>query len=346
MLIFVYEFTCAARSTGTIHDTLQTEGWSILSAVVNDLTLIPGIEVVSILNRDLSFKNSDQRFVFIDTQDEESTFRRLAGKADFTLVIAPEFDDILARRCEWVEQAGGQLLGPSVDAVRLTADKFALSRHLKQNQIPTPECWLLHEARQVENVPPQLPAVVKPRFGAGSLETHLVRGAKEWNRLAEMTRNKNWPGEMIVQPFVSGQAASVAFLLGPKQQLALLAASQIFSDDDRFHYLGGSVPLPDNLTARAQQLAARAIEAIPGLRGYVGVDLMLGPSTDGSQDWVIEINPRLTTSYIGLRALAESNLAKAMFNIAVGKKAKPLEWRQGRVRFHPDGRVIHSTSDG
>jgi predicted ATP-grasp superfamily ATP-dependent carboligase len=76
---------------------------------------------------------------------------------------------------------------------------------------------------------------------------------------------------------------------------------------------------------------------VPGLLGYVGVDLVLGDAADGSQDYAIEINPRLTTSYVGLRQLAEFNLAEAMLVAAAGKLEQPLRWKPGHVRFSSDG---------
>jgi len=78
----------------------------------------------------------------------------------------------------------------------------------------------------------------------------------------------------------------------------------------------------------------------------VGVDLVLGSAPDGSEDWVIEINPRLTTSYIGLRALAEFNLAQALIDIVIGKEVKPLKWRKGQVQFSSDGKVISKPGHG
>jgi hypothetical protein len=57
-------------------------------------------------------------------------------------------------------------------------------------------------------------------------------------------------------------------------------------------------------------LAQSALALLPGLQGYVGVDLVLS----GSDAWLIEINPRLTTSYIGLRQLIQLNLAQAIWN--------------------------------
>ena len=89
------------------------------------------------------------------------------------------------------------------------------------------------------------------------------------------------------------------------------------------------------------QLAPSAVEAVPGLAGYVGIDLVLGERADGSNDWVIEINPRLTTSYLGLRALlAEGNLAEMLVRVVGGQMIEPPLWRLGKVRFLNDGTIL------
>src|SRR5439155_20066372 len=131
-----------------------------------------------------------------------------------------------------------------------------------------------------------------------------------------------------------GIAASVAVLVGPRQRVALAPAEQTLSSDGRFHYLGGKAPLPAPLAERAQRLALRAVKAVPGLFGYVGVDLVMGQR----RGYVIEINPRLTTSYVGLRRLARMNLGAAMLQVAEGKRVR-LDWRDGTVRWTPDGDV-------
>jgi predicted ATP-grasp superfamily ATP-dependent carboligase len=166
-----------------------------------------------------------------------------------------------------------------------------------------------------------------------------VRDPEALAACAETARLEGYRGEAILQPYLSGIAASVAFLTGPRQTVPLLPAAQHLSPDGRFHYQGGSIPLPVGLAERAERLARRAVAAVPGLRGYIGVDLVLGEVADGSQDAVIEINPRLTTSYVGLRALAEDNLAEALLRVATGEPLGELKWRPGEVRFRSDGTV-------
>jgi predicted ATP-grasp superfamily ATP-dependent carboligase len=308
MRVFVYEHTSAAVDP-LAGDSLRAEGRAMLSAVLDDFRRLPGVEAMT-----------------LPAGADDGALGELARAADWALLIAPEFDDILGRRCRRVEEVGGRLLGPSSAAVRLTADKGRLAEHLRAAGVPTPTCVPL------SGRPLAFPAVCKPRDGAGSQATFLVRDAADLPRCLAAAAAEGWRGELLLQPFVPGLPASVAFLIGPASCVPLLPAAQLLSEG-RFHYLGGRLPLPGDLGARAVRLARRAVEAVPGLRGYVGVDVVLG-----DDDQVIEINPRLTTSYVGLRALAETNLAEAMLRVATGEEVLP-RWREGAVRFSADGRV-------
>ncbi|MGH8522453.1 MAG: ATP-grasp domain-containing protein, partial [Gammaproteobacteria bacterium] len=52
-------------------------------------------------------------------------------------------------------------------------------------------------------------------------------------------------------------------------------------------------------------LLSRILEAVPGLRGYIGIDLVI----TASGPIVMEINPRLTEAYVGLRQSLRFNPA-------------------------------------
>jgi predicted ATP-grasp superfamily ATP-dependent carboligase len=106
----------------------------------------------------------------------------------------------------------------------------------------------------------------------------------------------------------------------------------LISDDGRFRYVGGEAPLDEARSQRAQALALAAIGCLPPAIGYVGVALVLGAASDGSADVVIEVNPRLTTSYLGLRRLLSTNLAAAMLSVADGSTVE-LRLARSHVRF-------------
>jgi tyramine---L-glutamate ligase len=348
MRVFVYEYTSARNpeETGSLH----AEGWAMLQAVVEDFGKIPGIETATLIHK--SIRQQLGCFChYIQHGKEEEAFRRLVTESDFTLVIAPEFDDILASRCRWVLEAGGRLLGSSPEVINTAADKYSLSGKLTPPAILLPKferaAGLIPVARNPNggdiprcSLQDFFPCVLKPRFGAGSQATFLVRSASELDESMRQASEEMPDADFILQRFVPGIHASVAFLVGRTEAFPLLPAAQHLSANDRFHYKGGQIPLPADLAQRAVNLARRAIAATPGLQGYVGIDLVLGEAKDGSQDCVIEINPRLTTSYVGLRQLAKVNLARAWLDIVTGKRIPKLEWHSGNVRFLADGSLM------
>jgi predicted ATP-grasp superfamily ATP-dependent carboligase len=335
MKIFIYEYTCATPCRPSLAESLRTEGMAILTAVLADFERIDGVQPHTLLADDChsTFGHVCER----SGSDEHQAFVQLVSAADHTLVIAPEFDALLETRCRWVLEAGGRTLNSTPQAIRLTADKLQLANHFEQRRIPTPT------ACQLPSRPRTFPAVLKPRYGAGSQATFLVNDEAELQRSLDQARAEEFAGEFIVQPFAAGLPASVAMLLGPCGHVMLWPAAQHLSTDGRFRYLGGTVPLPERYWQRAMTLAERAAASVPGLCGYVGVDLVLGDADDGSADAVIEINPRLTTSYIGLRQIASVNLAEWLLALATGQErdfpSVLVHRRRGEaLRFFPDGR--------
>lgn len=302
MKVYVYEHltaTGAGREPESVGHGMYREGWAMWSALREDLRQVSGVEVV----------------------DDPAM-------AEAVVVIAPETGGVLAElSAEW-DRRGIWRVGPSLEAIRLSGDKWALAEHWRQRGVPTPAVRLGQPRLQ-----DRYPLVWKPRDGCGSQATFLVHRWEEVNGLQFQVEGY----EMMVQDYVSGQAASVAFLCGPRIILPLLPTYQHLSTDGRFRYEGGALPLPVELARRAVELGRHALAHLPGLSGYVGVDLVLGEASDGSQDYAIEINPRLTTSYIGLRVACLDNLAQVMIEVAGGQWDGQLHWKPLNVRFLADG---------
>ncbi len=225
-------------------------------------------------------------------------------------------------------------MGSSSAVVRLTSDKQRTAEHLAVNGAKTPTGRVFRDPLEFLRYSWSFPAVVKPQFGSGSKGVRLMSSANEVRRWKFGCN----PTPLRVEEFCPGMAASVAFLCGPAARFALPPCRQRLSDDGEFRYLGGSLPLAPELAHRAMALARRAIASLPNPLGYLGVDLVLGETADGSDDVVIEINPRLTTSYVGLRALARENLAEAMLDVASGRTPR-LSFADRQLEFDSDGAI-------
>lgn len=334
MHFFLYEWCSGGglvQEPGALPSSLVREGVTRAGALAADLLRIPGARVSALRDPrvvQLALHGCDVIDVQSSTEHFDE-FERLASTADTTFLIAPEFDRILFKAARRVVECGGKLCSPAPEFIRLTADKQRTCERLAAAGVPVPTGIVLEPE---EKLPPDFayPAVLKPIDGAGSQDTLLVAGP------FDEPPPYAWPRRL--EPYVPGLATSVAFLCGAGGRVPLLPCQQRISEDGRMRYRGGSLPLVAGLAERAVVLADRALNALPPALGYVGVDLVLGRDPEGREDAVIEVNPRITTSYFGLRAAAKSNLAEAMLQIAVGNVV-PVEFSDRPLQFDADGNV-------
>ena len=346
--LLIYE-ECLAAGTqgplGTEAELFLPEGLAMTRAVAEDFAKLPGWQVRVL--RAAGFESLTPVSVpwqWVDPgSDLESTLSREAQAADVKLVIAPECDGILQQRAQSVASAGGKLLGPSPEFIELASDKTALLAHLARHDLRVPR-GLCGPLSKLCTSALRYPIVLKPNDGAGAIDTMLLQKKHDLGVLM-LLREKTllldprpfiWRGE----EFVPGKAASVALLCGPAGNQPLRPASQkiLFTENGQISYQGAAMNLTLAEEARAKFLGQAVMNALPPTNGYVGVDLILGEAEDGSQDTVIEVNPRLTTSYLGLRAATIDSLAEAMWRISQGETMN-INWLPNIVEFTKQGQV-------
>jgi tyramine---L-glutamate ligase len=336
MHFFLYEWCTGGglvNEPGALPASLVRDGATMAGALAADLTRISGARVTALRDPrvvQLALHGSE----IVDIQSAAShfdEFERLAASADATIVIAPEFDGILLKTARRVIDCGGKLVSPSPEFIAVTANKHRTCQRLAAAGVQVPDGIVVDSDQKLPADRPY-PAVLKPVDGAGSQDNWLVAAA------TDDPPPYAWPRRL--ERFVTGMPVSVAFLGGPAGRMPLVPCRQRISDDGRLRYRGGELPLAAGLADRAMTLADRALAARPTATGYVGVDLVLGSDPAGGEDVVIEVNPRLTTSYIGLRAAATTNLAESMVQVARGEVVslafsdRPLEFDvAGNVSF-------------
>lgn len=362
MRVFLYEFitgggTWSRPLLGPPSGSLLTEGHAMIRALAADFrAAFPSAEID--LAWDTRVPHAAPRGCratpVASVESEFRVFCRLAESADATIVIAPELAGALLERCRWAERAGARLASPDSRFVEIASDKHATIQTLALGGVPVPRGIRWHGAfTEFSGNDFLFPAVLKPCHGAGSVGVRRVERREELAELAwsppiggpescgpESWQLESWRLESWrLESWCPGFSASVALICGPSGPFPLPACSQRLSEDGRLAYRGGETPLGTRLDVRARQLARAAIQSMPRTVGYVGVDLVLGADPTGEDDRVIEINPRLTTSYVGLRALARGNLAAAMMSAARGEPFTCL-FDAEQVQFDASGQVI------
>jgi predicted ATP-grasp superfamily ATP-dependent carboligase len=228
----------------------------------------------------------------------EAFVRRQALLHDLCWIVAPESGGLLLRLHDAVGEE--RWIGCSGPAIGLAASKRATCEALSRAGILTPGAF----ASAADGA-----WIVKPDDGAGSVDTrwHGTRAAADADLLGRRSAGVN----ARMEPYVSGEPLSVSLIVGPvlarvlafnRQQLHIDAAGWLH---DRG--VQAAALRPDDPRAGAlQALALKVAAALPGLRGYVGIDLVWN---EREGPVVIEVNPRVTCAYVGLSAILQRNLA-------------------------------------
>lgn len=327
------------------------EGRAMRDAVVADFLALPGIEVVvphasawpppPMVPRHRGRVGSNLRGVIL-RGDPETGLRAALRNAGAALVIAPEQDGILERLSAIVEGEGRVLLGPSARAVRLAGDKAATGACLAAAGLPAPPVEVIRFDRAGARLARRpLPFILKPRDGCGSVGVIAVRRRDRLAAALAAVRAATSREDLLVQDHLGGDPASVSIVVpdGRGDVLPLALNRQTIRGRSKFVYAGGLTPWRHHQEDRALRIAVETTAALrratPGWRGYIGIDLVLG----GDGPRILEVNPRLTTSYVGLRHVVRENLAGLIHDAALGRPLPPAVPVRGAVEFGSDGAV-------
>jgi tyramine---L-glutamate ligase len=291
--ILVHEWVTGGGLSGSeLPASWAAEGLAMRRAIAADFACLPGGPVRVMVTFD-SRLPEDRGPWTIAAGDDPARVRELAIAADFTVLIAPETSGILASLTRDLEHAGAQLLGSTAEAVELAGDKARLAARLQSLAIDTPATRTIVPAA---GLPPgvQYPAVLKPVDGAGSMDTFYLTDA-----MSLPDRARAMPIALL-QPFIAGTPMSASFLVGAAGDIWPIGVGiqRMAIREGRFEYHGGTLPAPSQ---EALSQLVPAVQAIAGLRGFVGVDFIWNDRERRAT--VIDVNPRPTTSYVGLRQL-------------------------------------------
>lgn len=357
-----------AGSTEPASSSIRTEGWAMCRAALASL-IAGGHRAVAALDSHCAIDphlssyrnralNTELELVELSAGEEvQSQWLRVYSSCDYTLVIAPECDRILVQLLAWCRRKGIRTCNCSETFIEHAGDKLLTAKLLQTHGVAHPPTLSLADAQRqwaTPEPPQQLdcrfdeePAwIIKPVDGAGC--DGMVRvSASELRRHGGFLRHPSIAtcgelsepdhGRWIVQPWLPGHACSRSAIVDCDGGLHWLPVTrQHLSIGDRVAYLGGRVE--PELAARIpglDSLLAQAIQALGGQPlGWVGVDFLYDENNPQQPVTVIEINPRLTTSFVGLASAGAPDLAAKIVAAVHGAPVElPTQWR--KIDFSP-----------
>ncbi len=281
-----------------------------------------GHEVITFLDSRLKVLSpllSSDQIVSISSQEELfKSFREASSSVDAAYVIAPESESRLKSLVKEVESGGGTSLNCAPKTIGAVANKAMLYKELKRKGLivaETVEVDVNEGLGEVKRTVKELgfPTVFKPAEGAGCSGISLVKNLEQIPLAIKKIKQESTAKYFIIQEFIKGVSASVSLISTGREHLPITLNMQrvkLMPPNMESSYEGGVIPFHHPLRKEALATAKKAVESFKGLKGYVGVDLVL--TKEGSV--VMEINPRLTTSYVGFRRVVNFNPAQAIID--------------------------------
>lgn len=280
---------------------LFAEARLMRDALLRDLSALP-YEIITTSDVRFADQKLNNHHVVIHPHDDVwAIWAHQMQLADTVWLIAPETDGLLSDLTALAVAQNKPVLGCNADVVLLASDKLATCSALQQAGIKTIPTYTVSDWPQTAGA-----WLTKPNSGAGCEETYLFDTAVALNRWLAQHQDRQ---SHIIQPYQQGIPASISCVMHNGQAKMLSCNTQmILIKNNRLSFAGcqvnGMRDYWDAFESVAQKIAAIDL----GLRGYVGIDVIVDVDNHHAIT-VVEINPRLTTSYSALTEATGQNTA-------------------------------------
>jgi len=324
--ILVCEFiTAGGYAAQPLPESLVKEGVLMRDALLRDLNELDRYEIISMHDSRLAPAQLAAQSLPVSGEFFKDIFTQAINNVDLIWLIAPETAGTLLDLCEICYEAEQSkhghsehapiFIGSGYDTMLIGTSKTLCFEALRDAGINTlsvhaAEDLLTPEYYRQLTLQEPVPWVAKPEDGAG------CEGIR---RFPSLTALKDWLEEdeahldYLVQPYQPGIAASMSILCrNGKAYLLSCNRQHIMIKDEQFRLTGITVNGMTAYRRTFETIARKIAQMLPDALGYIGVDMIVNP--EGNRIDVLEINPRLTTSYVGLRHALNANPAQLILD--------------------------------
>jgi predicted ATP-grasp superfamily ATP-dependent carboligase len=323
----VCEFiTGGGLAAEALPESLAKEGALMRDALLKDLAELDQYELVTLHDFRLTAPIQAKHSIAVEPGKFKDQFTQALSQVDLVWLIAPESKGALlelSELCYEAEKAenGPVFIGSGFDTMLTgtsktlcyealhTARIHTLPVHAGEDLIQEP----YYESLQHQHLEKW---VVKPEDGAG------CEGIRVFESLHDL---KGWIAQderylhYLAQPYQQGIAASFSMLCrNGKAWLLSCNQQHIQLHNSQFKLTGVTVNGMLPYWQRFETIARKIAQMLPDALGYIGVDVIVAHETN--KIYVLEINPRLTTSYVGLHDALNANPAKLILDCVLNDR--------------------------
>ncbi len=337
--IFIFEFVSGGGfSRLKMPASLFSEGYGMLKCLIEDFYSL-GFEIYTILDHRIAFLKSSLKANCLSTvtgmDDYLTIFKEAVKACDSTFIIAPEFSNILYNLTKIVKTLKKTLLSIDLNGIEIGTSKLFNQDFFKKNLLQTPTTHLVPLKNNIWDTDFifkkfddfKTPIVIKPEDGVGAESIFCFETKEQYEtHLPSLINSIDFTRKFILQNFIDGRDLSVSLigLLSRKDKsfnkVRIMSVNaqnlNIKELNKNSEYFGGHTPAED--FAKISGKLTRLLEKcdFSNFNGYFGMDFILD---DRGSIYFIELNPRLTTSYIGLRNVVDNNIAELILESKGGQ---------------------------
>ena len=329
--ILVFEYFTAS---GEKDKCIISEAEALIFALLDDLSEYNVDLVINESYENVVKKYSNVNPIFIDC-DVVDWLKDNAANFKNAIFIAAENNNNLYNITSILEQNNINIYTSSSESCYKTSDKYETYEALL-NIVPQPRSFRfkidpkgywkraienLHEKWQAEDPLSPLKLIIKPLVGVDCEDIVIIENIEDLT--LDLDKIFKPGSRVIVQEYIEGTDISVSLISDGKKAIPISLNQQFVElKNDKGTYVGGKLPYESKYQNEAFDIAVKAVESIEGLKGFVGVDLIINADEkDVYSVYLLEINSRFTTPYVGLNKIANFNIGESIIKLIDNKIA-------------------------
>jgi len=302
MRLLVFEFISGGGLVNeALPDHLAREGLMMRTALLADLSALKNVELIVLNDARISEPQVQGKLLVIEQGiNLRAYLTAIHDNYEAVWLIAPESSGILVDWQQFFMQQNKLLCLSGEKALLLCQHKLNTIQHLEKFGVSCVSSQKYDSFLPIESGE----WVLKPMDSVACEQTYLLQTQQDWqDKLPKLAQQQDY----LLQPYIKGQTLSLSGLFFQGECVLICCNQQHISlIDNQFQLNACTVNVKQEKRVDYQALCSQIAQAIPELWGYIGIDLI---ETEQGELLVLEINPRLTSSYAGIKAATGLNVA-------------------------------------